>query len=254
MSFDIVTAALRRVLVFRHVPWEGPHRILNAFGDRPVQVVDVLEPGAVLPPVEDVAASIVMGGPMSVNDADRSPQLRAEIDWLEQALAIDLPMLGVCLGSQLIARALGAEVYAAPVKEIGWAPVDITDTTDPLLGALSPSRTVLHWHGEVFDTPPGATALARSAQTECQAFRAGRAWGLLFHAEADRRLVDGWLDQPEMAEEAEEALGNDAAERLRADAARAEPDLLVASDALFARFAAEASRPPVPTSSEGELP
>ena len=233
----------RPVLVLRHVPWEGPHRILDAFRDRPVQVLDVLEGSAVLPPVQDVAAAVVMGGPMSVNDVDRVPQLRAEIAWLERALAIDLPLLGVCLGSQLIARALGARVYRAPGKELGWGPVEVTVGTDPLLAALAPSSVVLHWHGEAFDMPAGATALARSTRTGCQAFRAGRAWGLLFHAEADRRLVDAWLDQPEMAEEAEQVLGRDAAEQLRSGADRAEPDLLAAVDALFARFAVIAADP-----------
>lgn len=233
----------RPLLVVRHAPWEGPHRILRAFGDRPVQVVDAFEPGAVLPGVDAVAAAVFMGGPMSTNDTGSHPQLAAEIEWLEHALAAGLPVLGVCLGSQLIARALGAEVRPAPAKELGWAPIDVLDDTDPLLGALAPSRTVLHWHGEEFDTPPGARALARSAQTACQAFRAGRAWGLLFHAEADSRLVGAWLDEPTMAAEAEHVLGAGAGERLRRDADRAQPALLDASDAMFAAFAALASAP-----------
>lgn len=231
------------VLVVRHVGWEGPHRILHAFRDRPVELVDALEAGAVLPPVPAVAAAVFMGGPMSVNDIDRYPQLAAEVRWLKQAMEADLPVLGVCLGSQLIARALGADVRPGATKELGWGQVEILDEDDLLLGALAPRRTVLHWHGEVFDAPPGAAVLARSALTGCQAFRAGRAWGLLFHAEADRQLVDAWLDEPTMAQEAEQVLGRNAAQRLRSDADRAQTDLVNASDALFARFAGLASDP-----------
>jgi len=234
----------RPVLVVRHVAWEGPHRILDAFAGRPTLVVDALAPGAELPPAGSVAGAVVMGGPMSAGDTDRHPPLAAEIAWLEQALAHDVPVLGVCLGSQLIARALGAEVRPGPVKELGWGPVEILDGTDPLLGALAPRRTVLHWHGEVFDAPPGATALARSERTACQAFRAGSAWGVLFHAEADRRLVDLWLDEPAMAAEAQEVLGPDAADRLRAGADAAQAGLLDASDAMFAAFAAQVERAP----------
>jgi len=229
----------RPVLVVRHVAWEGPHRILRAFRDRPTQLVDALAPGAELPPAGAVAAAVFMGGPMSVNDTDRHPQLAAEVAWIEQAIDRHVPVLGVCLGAQLIARALGAEVTPGPVKELGWAPVDILDASDPLLGALAPRRTVLHWHGDMFDTPPGATPLARSALTACQAFRAGSAWGVLFHAEADRRLVDTWLGEPTMAAEAEAVLGPDAARHLRAGADAAEADLLGASDAMFAAFAAQ---------------
>lgn len=237
----------RPLLVVRHAAWEGPHRILRAFRDRPVRIVDRFEPGGELPEPETVAGAVFMGGPMSVNDSSRLPQLAAEVAWIEQALQAGVPVLGVCLGSQLIARALGARVRPGPAREIGWAPVEILDASDRLLGALAPRRVVLHWHGEVYDTPPGAVALARSEQTACQAFRAGSAWGVLFHAEADRRLVDSWLDEPSMAEEAEEVLGPDAAARLRAGADAAEPQLLAAADAMFVAFAAHvaaAGRPP----------
>ncbi|GAT71309.1 GMP synthase [Planomonospora sphaerica] len=109
--------------------------------------------------------------------------------------------------------------------------------TDPLLGALAPRRTFLHWHGEILDPPSGSAVLARSAQTACQAFRVGSAWGMLFHPEADRELLDEWLAEPSMAAEAEQAHGPAAAHRLRADADAAEPELLAAADAMFAAFA-----------------
>ncbi len=135
------------------------------------EVVDAFEPGAELPPVDSVAAAVFMGGPMSTGDAGSHPQLAAEIGWLGHALDAELPVLGVCLGAQLIARALGGDVRPASAKEIGWASIDVSDATDPLLGALAPSRTVLHWHGEEFDTPPGARGVA---STPAHAWRSSR--------------------------------------------------------------------------------
>src|SRR5262249_62055310 len=114
----------------------------------------------------------------------------------------DKPVLGVCLGAQLIAAALGAEVRPGPAPEIGFATVRIRDPGDPVVGGLAPDAAVLHWHGDVFDLPEGAEVLAWSAQTQNQAFRIGNAWGLLFHPEADAALVESWLAVPEMAAEA----------------------------------------------------
>jgi len=230
-------AGRRPLLAVRHVPWEGPHRILDAFAGRAIREVGPLDSDDRLPDVEEVCGAVFMGGPMSVNDTERYPRLAAEIAWIEGGIAAGMPILGVCLGAQLIARALGAEVRPGSALELGWAPVEIEQSGDPLLGALAPRATVLHWHGEAFDLPPGATPLARSALTACQAFRAGYAWGVLFHAEADAALVDRWLEEPSMAAEAEEVLGPEAATRLRAGAVDAEPDLLPASGAMFAAFA-----------------
>jgi GMP synthase (glutamine-hydrolysing) len=213
------------LLVVRHVPWEGPHTILDAFEGVPVRLVDSLDGDEPLPSVEDVRGAIFMGGPMSVNDVDRHPRLAEEVEWLRAAVAAELPLLGICLGSQLLARALGAEVFPAPAKEIGFAPVEILAADDPVVGPLAPTTPVLHWHGELFDLPPGATPLARSALTAVQAFRAGPcAWGLLFHAEADGALVERWLAEPTMADEARDALGPDYAELLRDGAALVDPE------------------------------
>lgn len=224
----------RPLLVVRHAPWEGPFRILDAFAGVPVVQVDVLDGDDPLPTPDEVRGAVLMGGPMSVNDTDEHPRLADELAWIRQAIDASLPLLGVCLGSQLIARALGAEVVAGSVQEIGFAPIDVLDDSDPLLRALAPSAQVLHWHGERYDLPPGAVHLARSAVTEVQAFRSGSAWGLLFHAEADHVLVERWLSEPVMADEAALAIGPDHAERLRDDAAAIST---AAGDDLFAAFA-----------------
>ena len=181
---------------------------------------------------------------MSANDTGAHPAL-AEGDRLDRtgAGARD-PRARICLGSQLIARALGASVGPSPSgPEIGWAPVEIDEPDDPLLGPLAPSAVVLHWHGEAFETPPGAHRLASSARTECQAFRAGRAWGLLFHPEADSDLVRSWLGVPAMAAEAEPALGSGAATSLLAGAAEHERDLIARSTPVFAAFAGQGPTP-----------
>lgn len=226
------------VLVVQHVPWEGPHRIAGALTTAGLSI-DVRRPlaGDALPDPGDVAGAVFMGGPMNVDETDRHPALADEREWLAEAIAADLPVLGVCLGSQLIARALGANVRPGGRPEIGWAPVEIFDATDPLSGALAPATEVLHWHGDVFDLPPGAALLARSALTEVQAFRARNAWGLLFHAEADEALAALWLAEPSMRDEATGALGPRAEATILDGARRFGPNLTARSQPGFAAFA-----------------
>jgi GMP synthase (glutamine-hydrolysing) len=178
-----------------------------------------------------------MGGPMNVDEVDRYPRLMAERDWLVEAARQEMPILGICLGAQLLARALGAEVRPGERAEIGFAPVEIRDHADPILGALAPTTSVLHWHGDVFELPDGAVPLASSEQTELQAFRHGNAWGLLFHPEADTSLVEAWLAEPQVAEEARNALSPDAPDDLRRQAGAAEDQLIARSSPGFQAFA-----------------
>jgi GMP synthase (glutamine-hydrolysing) len=210
------------LLVVRHVPWEGPHRILDSFADTEVVLTDLLDDeAAVLPPPQSVRGAIFMGGPMSVNDVETLPGLGLELSWLKEALALDVPVLGICLGAQLIAKAAGSSITPAARPEIGVRPVQILDSEDPLAAALAPSVPALHWHGEEFDLPAGAVHLARSEQTDVQAFRLGSsAWGLLFHLEVDAELLETWLDEPVMAADAQGALGDGYAVKLRGDLAR----------------------------------
>jgi GMP synthase (glutamine-hydrolysing) len=224
------------LLAIQHVPWETPHRILDACGALAVHTVRPLA-GHSLPAHEEVAGAVVMGGPMNVDEVERFPGLDDEREWLAEAVRRELPLLGICLGAQLLGRALGAEVRPGEVKEIGFAPVEISDPDDPILGGLAPGTYVLHWHGDVFDLPDGAQPLASSALTEHQAFRAGNAWGVLFHPEADLALVEAWLAVPEMIDEAVEVLGNDGAHALPAQAAEAEPALVERTTPGFSAFA-----------------
>lgn len=234
------------LLVIQHVPWEGPHRILDACGALAERTVKPLA-GQQLPEHDEVAGAVVMGGPMNADETERYPALAAEREWLAEAVGRDMPVLGICLGAQLLARALGAEVRPGERPEVGFVPVEILEPHDPVLGALAPSTTVLHWHGDVFDLPGGATHLARSARTEVQAFRKGNAWGVLFHLEADFALLEAWLAVPEMVREAQRALGDDGAAALPDQAEAAGPDLARTGPGLraFASLVRTSHRPPL---------
>jgi GMP synthase (glutamine-hydrolysing) len=224
------------LLAIQHVPWEGPHRILDACGALHVQTVKPLA-GQPLPAHEEVAGAVAMGGPMNADEVERFPALAAERQWLAEAVERGMPVLGICLGAQLLARALGAEVRAGSAPEIGSAPVEVSDPDDPLLGRLAPSTEVLHWHSDVFDLPDGAQPLASSARTEHQASRAGNAWGVLFHPEADFALVEAWLAVPEMIDQARATLGDDGSHALPGRVAEAEAALVERTAPGFEAFA-----------------
>lgn len=229
----------RPLLIVQHVPWEGPHAILDSFGDVAIQIRHPLDPleRTPLPDPNTLRGAIFMGGPMSVNDAGTLPALVDEIAWLQQAITLEVPILGICLGAQLLAKAAGATITAAPQPEIGVHPITMTDPDDPLLAHLGTSAHAMHWHGEQFTLPDEAVQLAYSAQTQVQAFRLGaNAWGLLFHLEVDAELLDIWLAEPSMAAEAERALGIDYRERLRSGIAMMNPKQARAVFDEFAKY------------------
>jgi GMP synthase (glutamine-hydrolysing) len=139
---------------------------------------------------------IVLGGPISAYDEEHYPYLVDELRLIEECLRREVPVLGICLGAQLLARALGARVYPGPAKEIGFAPVTLTEEgRASCLGILERAGSpVLHWHGDTFDLPQGAVRLASTDITPNQAFSLGeRALGLQFHMEADPEAIERWL-------------------------------------------------------------
>src|SRR5215472_533532 len=187
----------RRVLAFRHVPFEHLGLIADSLAEHRIacEYLDVCN-GAAPPDIYAADGLIFMGGPMSVNDD--VPYIRQELDIIGEAVSRRLPILGVCLGAQLIAKALGSRVYANPVKEIGWYPVRWTEAAarDRLHQGFIGSETVFQWHGETFDLPRGAELLAYSEACRNQAYRvADNVYGLQYHLEVTPEMITDWLQQ-----------------------------------------------------------
>lgn len=182
------------ICVIQHVTCETPGLIADALkaGGVGVRNVRVFKGDGIPRRIGGFAGLVVMGGPMGVYEQGRYPFMRQEIRLLEDALRARRPILGVCLGSQLLAAALGASVTRGKQREIGWHPVTLrrAATTDPLWRGIAESFTAFHWHGDRFDLPRGAVSLARSKLTECQAFRYDTAaYGFLFHLEVTERII-----------------------------------------------------------------
>lgn len=225
----------RSVLVLQHASSERPGLLGRVLAERGVPLVVrevAAEADPALPRPDALAGLVVMGGPMNADDDARHPGLAAERRLLADAVDAGLPTIGVCLGMQLLARALGATVHAGHGTEIGLAPVDVV-APDPVLDPLGRRPTVLHWHSDAADLPPGATLLARTATTPVQAFRAGSAIGVQFHPEMTPDLLDAWLADAATAAEARRHGVTD----LAADAARVLPGLEPAARAGLGAFA-----------------
>jgi GMP synthase-like glutamine amidotransferase len=187
-----------RALVLQHVAVEGPGTLASYLAARGWTLATVaLYEGVHLPEdAREYQAVIVMGGPMGVYDEAEYPFLRDEHQFLTRVLGQGVPLLGICLGSQLLAKALGARVYRNPQKEIGWYTVDLTPAgaIDPLFAGLTSPVPVFQWHGDAFDLPPGARLLASSPLCTHQAFRYGdRVYGLLFHLELTPDIIHSWI-------------------------------------------------------------
>jgi len=193
----------RPVLVLTHVAHEGPGLVARALDGLPLTTRTVVDERAPrLPSVADLAGVVVMGGPQDADDDAGHPGLAAERRLLAEAVDAGVPTLGVCLGMQLLALALGARLHRRHGTEIGFGPVDVV-APDPVLAAAGPRPTVLHWHADAVDLPDGATLLATNDVTPVQAFRAGSAVGLQFHLEVDTTVLDLWLATPTMTADLE---------------------------------------------------
>ena len=190
-------------------------------------------------PWNEGAGLIVLGGTMSANDGDRFPFLVAELDWIREAVRRETPLLGICLGSQLLAKALGAAVYRNAKPEIGWHPVELLPAAaeDRLFCERSAGELAFHWHGDTFDLPHGAVHLARSSLSRHQAFRYGAvAYGLQFHVEMTPELMELWLR--EFARGESSSAGSDFdPSAVCAAAAEAFPAMNSFSQCLLGRFA-----------------
>jgi GMP synthase (glutamine-hydrolysing) len=187
-----------RVVVFRHVPREGLGLIELELRQRGIQIVNanLNQEGAAVPDIRYAAGLIFMGGPMSANDP--LPYLEQEIRIMRKAAGRRQPILGICLGAQLLAKALGAEVRRNPLPEVGWFEIQLTDAgaADPILGAMNRTETVLQWHGDTFDLPEDAVWLASSERCPNQAFRISpNIYGFQFHLEVTPEMSAEWCAQ-----------------------------------------------------------
>jgi len=214
-------------VIIVHVTCEGPGLfapVLEACGAN-VRVIDV-EQGQALPDrLDGVDLLVVMGGPMNAYQEREHPYLATEDALLRQALADDVPVMGVCLGAQLLAKAADASVYRAPVEEFAWGRVQLTPAgrNDPLFDGTDSPMLVFQWHQDTFDVPAHGEWLASSDAVPNQAIRVGRrAYGLQFHIELDRRLLDLWMT---VAPEERDDLDEQTIQRITATFNRHQDDL-----------------------------
>ena len=186
---------MAKVYVLQHHPVENLGTIAEALEGAALawQYIRIHEGHPVPREMKGAGGLIVMGGPMAVYQADQYPFLRDEMQLIERAVTEELPVLGVCLGAQIVAAAMGAKVTRNPAgKEIGWYPVTLSDAAleDRLWRGVAPTITPFHWHGDIFELPAGAVSLASSEKTPCQAFRYGNSvYALQFHIEVTPESV-----------------------------------------------------------------
>jgi GMP synthase-like glutamine amidotransferase len=174
-----------RAHYLQHVPFEGLGTIEFWLKERGYEITETALYGSIeFPELSAIDFLIVMGGPMSVNDEEQYPWLAQEKPYIRKAVQSGIPVLGICLGAQLIANAMGAKVYENEFKEIGWFPVEGIPADESDSFAFPSSVEVFHWHGETFDLPPGAHLIARSSACGNQAYQLGKSViGLQFHLE-----------------------------------------------------------------------
>ncbi len=209
-----------KVLVFQHVPFEPLGTLdplLKDAGFRIRYVNFGREPDS-RPVLEGYEALIVLGGPMSSDQIDTYPNLITEVSIIREAIERGMSILGICLGAQLLAKALGGTVSRNETREIGWYDVEMTEAgrEDPVLSSFAPRQEVFQWHEDGISLPVGVELLAGSPASPVQAFRYGeRAYGFQFHLEANQPLIERWLSVPAHAQVLTEEEGHIDADAIR---------------------------------------
>ncbi len=205
---------MAKIMVFQHVPYE-PLGTLDALlrdARHRIRYVNFARTPKARPDIRAYDALIVLGGPMNVDQENIYPNLKYEQQVIVQAHELGIPVLGICLGAQLIASAFGAKVYPAKEAEIGWYKLQTTPSgrADSVVASLKPSAKVFQWHGYTFDLPEQAELLVQGEQCVNQAFRIGKeTYGFQFHLEVELDLIQRWLNLPQHRTE----LGLDSAEQ-----------------------------------------
>lgn len=185
----------KKILSVQNAECETLGTLENMFRSDGFEIENVIAKDHVPASSQGYDAIVVLGGPMAVYD-NSLPYLQKEQDLIRDAIKGDIPVLGVCLGSQLIAQAAGGRVYKGKQKEIGWGSVYITpaSSNDIFRGVTDKTIRVFQWHGDTYDLPPGAKILAYT-DLYPQAFRVGSAVGLQFHLEVDRGMIEQWMKE-----------------------------------------------------------
>jgi GMP synthase (glutamine-hydrolysing) len=194
-----------KALIIVHWPGEGPGTLEPFLRNAGIEltIAELFKGDQIPARPEGFDLIVSMGGPMNVYAEDQYPFLRTETELLRSAIPANIPVLGICLGAQMIAKALNAEVKLAAAKEVGWHTVELTDAgkRDVLFQGLPGSLDVLQWHEDMFTIPEGGVLLASSDACPHQAFRCRNAYGLQFHVEVDKDIVTGWFEHEPQRDE-----------------------------------------------------
>jgi GMP synthase (glutamine-hydrolysing) len=224
----------RSVLILQHVPWERPGILGDVLTAHDLEYTTRSflygpEPLA----LAEISGLVVLGGPMGALDYERRPRLLDEARLVRSVVDAGIPLLGVCLGHQIIATALGAKLHSGAADEVGVGNVEVI-VDDPALGAAGSVAPVLHWHHDVVEVPDGATILASTPETPNQAFRLGEAIvAMQFHVEVDRHMLERWLAVDEMVED----LSPEVRSSIQGDFAAASGRMRDTADRFFGTFA-----------------
>jgi GMP synthase-like glutamine amidotransferase len=199
------------ILFIKHAKTEGPGTLGYFFGETDWKTKTVeLWNKETLPRIDDCEAIISLGGPMNVYETKKYPFLNKEEEFLGKALKKNIPILGICLGAQLLAKAAGAKVEKAQIKEIGWYEASLTKEgkIDPMFKNMNQDLEVFQWHEDSFVLPKQAVLLATSSTCKNQAIRVGRsAWGLQYHPEMTAEMISCWFGNNEKLEKAKALIG-----------------------------------------------
>lgn len=213
---------MRKVLVFQHVA----HKILGTLNPAlkgrglNMRYVNFERTPEEHPSIQKYNGLIILGGHMGVYEADKYRHIKVEMQLIEEALKKEIPILGICLGAQMLAHALGASVKKSPEKEIGWCDIQLSKEglADPLFSHFGPTEKIFQLHGDTFDIPQSAVHLASSSACPGQAFRyQDKAYGIQFHLEADQAMIWRWLDNPRNQTELFSAHQDFSAEKIRTE-------------------------------------